>query len=255
MSSGSVYDLKAFYDSRSGRLVRRIILGRILSLLPADDVRGLRVVGCGYAVPYLTPFLQNAERVVAVMPARQGARHWPQGAPSLVCLAEDSELPLETESVDRIILVHSLEHTEILTPNLQELWRVLKSTGRIIVVVPNRVGFWSRADWSPFGQGRPFSASQIVQLFRDHLFVHERTARGLFLPPVRSFFMLRTFWFMEDLGARLFPGLCGVHIAEFSKQLYAGTMSPQTARVKIRGRTVLMPNIVRGGSRRDNVGG
>ncbi|WP_435641948.1 class I SAM-dependent methyltransferase [Micavibrio aeruginosavorus] len=247
MNTGSIYDLKAFYDSRSGRLVRRILLDHLIPMWP--DVKGLRVVGCGYATPYLRPYMKDAERVIAVMPARLGARVWPRHEKNLVCLAEDAELPLETESVDRILLVHSIEHAEILSPNLQELWRVLKSSGRIIVVVPNRLGFWARADWSPFGQGQPFSASQIVQLFRDHSFVHERTERALFLPPVRTFLMLRTFWFMERIGARIMPGLCGLHIAEFSKQLYAGTAVTQTSKVKIRGRRILVPNALSGGRR------
>ena len=134
----SVYDLKAFYNSKAGRMVRRILQERILEMW--SDVRGMRILGCGYAVPYLRNLGEQAERTVAMMPAAQGALAWPypvQGEKSLVCLAEDSELPFETGSVDRVILVHSLELPEMLEPQLQEVWRVVRLIGRWLVVVPS----------------------------------------------------------------------------------------------------------------------
>ncbi len=190
----SVYDLRAFYAGKVGRVVRRVLRERIRAFWP--DVKSLRVMGCGYASPYLRIFMEEAERVLALMPAGQGAHHWPANAikseynasqpeKNLVCLAEESELPIETASVDRVLLIHDLEFSEHLKENLGEIWRVLKSNGRLLVIVPNRSGFWARADWSPFGQGTPYSASQIHGYLRDNLFIHERTEEALFVPPVK----------------------------------------------------------------------
>ena len=43
----SVYDLKLFYNSKIGRVVRRVMQRRIREIWP--DVTGMRILGCGYA--------------------------------------------------------------------------------------------------------------------------------------------------------------------------------------------------------------
>ena len=230
----SVYDLKAFYNSKIGRVVRRVLQERIRSFWP--DIHGLRVVGCGYATPYLRIFKEEAERTIAMMPAAQGAHDWPQDGKNLVCLTEEAELPLETSSVDRMLLIHDLEFSELLRPSLEEVWRVLKPNGRLLVIVPNRGGLWAHADWSPFGQGTPYSAAQICHYLRDNLFVHERTEEALFMPPVKFSLILKSSGLFERVGKTAFPFLAGVHMVEASKQLYAkanrGTRARVTARTR-----------------------
>lgn len=216
----TAYDLKSFYAGRAGRLVRRLLLHHIRGIWP--DMTGLRVMGFGYALPYLRPLMDRAERAFAVMPAHGGVHAWPEGERGLVCLGGENRMPVETESIDRLLLVHALEHTQIPDELLQECWRVLKSNGRLLLVVPNRLGLWARADWTPFGHGTPYTARQISSRLKDHLFVNERRERGLFMPPFRSFLMLRAAYSMESFGRVAFPGLAGVHLIEAGKQIYAG---------------------------------
>ncbi|MCB9988934.1 MAG: methyltransferase domain-containing protein [Rhodospirillales bacterium] len=224
----SVYDLKAFYESRAGRLMRRILGAHIYEFWP--DLKDMRVLGCGYAMPYLSAFQDKTERAVALTTAQAGVHHWPAGRPGKVALAEEALLPLETESVDRILLIHGFEFSRHPDELLQELWRVLKSNGRLLIVVPNRLGMWARADWTPFGHGTPYTAGQITRHLERNLFVHERTDRGLFMPPFRSFMVLRTAYSLESFGHFFFPGLAGVHLVEASKQLYAGAGRAKTAK-------------------------
>ncbi len=238
----SVYDFKSFYNSRSGRLIRRVLSRRIREFWP--ETKDLRILGCGYAVPYLRMFGEDAERIFAAMPAALGAHHWPEDGGGLTCLSEEAELPFETNSIDRILLIHNLEYAELLQPNLGELWRVLKSNGRLLVIVPNRLGFWARADWSPFGNGTPFSASQIRYYMRENLFVHERTEEALFVPPIRWPLVFRFAGMHEAIGRRLYPALGGVHMIEASKQLYAGTKIKEGSKVRIRGREIFIPKPV-----------
>lgn len=234
----SVYDLKAFYAGKVGRVVRRILRQHIEAVWP--DVKGLRILGCGYATPYLRSFLPDAERVVSVMSASQGAHAWPYNSvpeeKNLVCLAEEAELPFETNSIDRVLLIHDLEYSEFLKANLQEIWRVLKSNGRLLVIVPNRSGLWARADWSPFGQGTPYSAAQIHGYLRDNQFVHEHTGRALFMLPVKFSLVLKFAGLFEQIGVNYLPFAAGVHIVEAGKQLYARADTGAGTRVKVRGR-------------------
>lgn len=233
----SVYSLRQFYASKSGRLIRRLLLRHILALWP--ERTGMRLLGYGYAVPYLKALRSDTERTIAVMPPHQGVHSWPDGDRNLVALGAEAELPLETESIDRIIVMHGLEHADHPDDMMREMWRVLKSNGRILIVVPNRVGLWARADWTPFGHGRPWSMGQIHQFMDNHNFVHERTERALFMPPFRSFLMLRSAYLLERIGRVVFPGLAGVYIVEASKQLYAAR--GKTVSEKGRVRRVLVP--------------
>lgn len=221
MRTITAYELKRFYNGLKGRIVRRLILDKILDLWPATEK--LNMVGCGYAVPFLKPFLEKSTRVINVMPAQLGVHNWPPEGDNLVCYNAEQWLPLETNSVDRILMVHGLEFFDYPEETFEEIWRVLKSSGRLMIVVPNRMGLWARADWSPFGQGRPYSAWQVENFLSDNLFVHEKTTHAVFTPPFRKNLLLRGAHFFEKIGPYLYPALGGVNIIEASKQIYAGT--------------------------------
>ncbi len=238
----SIYDLKDFYNDDPGAVVQGILRNHISKWWP--DVTGQRVVGIGFASPYLDMFLPTAERCFAVMPAGQGIHPWPEQGKNLTVLAEESELPLETNSVDRILLIHSLEFAELMRSNLQEIWRVLKSNGRLLVVAPNRMGLWARADWSPFGQGTPYSLDQLRWFLRDNLFVYERHRQALFMPPLKAQLAYRSAATLERICPYIVPALAGVHMVEASKQLYAGVDIGSGSRVKVRGRGSFVPNPV-----------
>lgn len=217
--SRSVYELREFYATRAGRLVRRLLSNHMKAIWP--DMTGMDLAGCGYAAPYLKRISDGAECTVALMLAQRGVHHWPENAPNLSCLCAEDAFPLGTESVDRILMIHGLEHAESPALMLQEAWRVLRSNGRILLVVPNRLGFWARVDWTPFGHGTPFTAGQVGHLLRDSLFVTERSERGLLMPPFRSFLAMRTAYTFESFGRYIMPGLAGVHLVEAVKQVYA----------------------------------
>ncbi len=214
-----VVDLRHFYDGSLGQVVRRLIRRRMRELWP--DVTGQRVLGLGYATPFLRPFRDEAERVMAVMPASQGVVFWPQEGPGLVALSDEAELPLPDMCVDRVLLVHGLEYTEHLKPMMREIWRVMAGGGRLIAVVPNRRGIWARTDRTPFGHGVPYSSSQLRHLLRANMFVPERETCALFMPPVQSRFLLTGAGAWETVGERWFRAFAGVHMIEASKQIYA----------------------------------
>jgi len=225
-----VVDLRDFYQSGLGQLARRMIGKQIHAMWP--DMRGQAVMGLGFATPYLRALQHDAERVVAVMPAGSGVLAWPPGERSLVCLAEEDELPLPDRSIDRMLLVHALESTEHVRSTLREIWRVLADGGKLLIVAPNRRGIWARLDRTPFGSGRPYTPSQLHRLLRDTMFTPVNTSTALFMPPFQSRFVLRAAPFWENLGRRWFPTFAGVVLVEASKQIYGG--SRVEAKVKAR---------------------
>ena len=62
-----VVDLRNFYAQPLGTVARRFVSRGIRARWA--DTRGLRVVGVGYATPYLGLFREEAERCLAFMPA------------------------------------------------------------------------------------------------------------------------------------------------------------------------------------------
>jgi len=225
-----VVDLRAFYAERLGQVARRLIALRIKEFWP--DVRDSRVLGIGYATPYLPLFMNDDERVIAFMPAPQGVVNWPAQGPNAVALVLDDALPLPEASIDRVLAVHSLEMTENVHELLREIWRVLAPGGRLIAVVPNRRGIWAHVESTPFGYGRPFSRGQLNVLFRDTLFSPLGWADALSMPPINRRMLYRTGAAWERVGAALWPGFAGVLIVEATKQLYQGV----PARQHVRGR-------------------
>lgn len=216
-----VIDLREFYHTRLGQVARHLLRYHIRRLWPS--VEGQRVLGLGYAVPYLRQFRDEAERVISIMPAAQGVHRWPMDARNLVALADEQELPLPDASMDRVLLMHELENAEQLRPLLREVWRVMASGGRLMVVVPNRRGIWARFERTPFGHGHPYSQGQVSRLLRDNMFQPMNHDAALYMPPLRWAPLLRTAGALEKLGQGLGPALAGVLVVEAEKQIYAAT--------------------------------
>jgi SAM-dependent methyltransferase len=213
-----VRDLAAFYDAPLGQLARRAILREIRGFWP--DLRNYRVLGYGFAVPYLRA-LSEAERAIAAMPAPLGVMAWPAGK-NAALLCEEDALPFPDVFFDRILIVHGLESAESLRALLRQLWRVLAPEGRILLVAPNRASLWAQVQVSPFGHGRPFSRMELEGLLKGALFEPGRWARALYAPPFRTVTGNGAGW--ERVGAKLFPGVGGVHVVEAAKSLYAAAL-------------------------------
>ncbi len=213
-----VVDLRNFYSQHLGVVARRFVGRGIRARW--SDTRSLRVLGVGYATPYLGLFREEAERCLALMPAAQGVVRWPSTRPALAALVEEDELPLTDSAVERMLLVHALEMSSDPAELLREAWRVLAAGGRLLAVVPNRRGLWARMDTTPFGQGRPYSRTQITQLLRDTWFTPTGWGEALYVPPIPRGWFLRSAVAWERTGATLSAPFAGVHIVEATKQVY-----------------------------------
>ena len=118
------------------------------------------------------------------------------------------------------MLFRSLEVSEVQRPFLRELWRVLSSSGRLLVVAPNRASLWAQLETTPFGQGQPYTRHQLGHLLEQSLFSAERWDTALFMPPFGRRRTVRTGDAWERFGHRMWPRLAGVHIVEATKSLY-----------------------------------
>lgn len=225
-----------YYKSPLGRISRALVREQVLAL--AGDVTGKRVLGLGFATPYLRFALSGAERVLAFMPARQGASAWPREGPSHTVLCDPLEMPLTDASVDLTIAVHALEHVSDDEELMRELWRVTAPNGHLILVVPRRRGIWAQRDNTPFGSGNPYSGGQLEKLLRDHSFVPVAWRDGLFLPPFQSSLVLKSTRFFERVGRLFGPAMSGVICVRARKEAF-----PAVPRRKREERFVRVPGL------------
>lgn len=231
-----VSELHRFYESPLGAVARGLIRRRLRAFWP--DLAGRRVLALGYGTPFLAPFLDEAERVAAAMPDRQGVIRWPADGPNRVVLGEECALPFPDNAFDRILLAHAVEASEQIRPMLREVWRVAADGGRALAVVPNRRGVWARLERTPFGHGHPYSEPQLSRLLSDNMFVPVRTDFALYAPPTRLRAVRRLAAAWERFGARWTHPFGGVVLCEAEKRVY-GVMP--LAREARRARPVAAP--------------
>ncbi len=209
--------LHAFYRSPLGRVTQERLAGHIKQLWPQPGNDA--IAGIGYALPYLEEYKTGA--VIALLPGLIGPETWPEKGGNLTCLGQEYALPLREGTLNRALAVHGLEFSEKPLALLEEIWRVLVPKGRVLIVVPNRLGLWTRMERTPFGFGTPYSLTQLESLLKQTRFHVLRAGSALFMPPIESRFVLRTSALWRTLSRRCLKGMGGVLIVEAEKRLYA----------------------------------
>ncbi len=209
-----VHHLRDFYyRSELGRAAQKGVRDALVARWGA--ARGLGVAGFGFAVPLLRPFLDQAARVIGLMPAPQGVMHWPADGQNHSVLTDEARWPLANDSIDRLVMLHGLETSDRPAALLDEAHRVLAPQGRAVFVLPSRSGIWARRDVTPFGHGRPWSRGQIERLLDEAGFTPIGHEAALFFPPSPRRFWLRAARGIERAGRRYAPErLGGVLIVE-----------------------------------------
>lgn len=225
-----------FYKSPLGRISRALVREQVMDL--AGNVSGRRILGLGFATPYLRFSLESAERVLAFMPARQGSSAWPREGPSHTVLCDPLEMPLTDAAVDLIICVHAFEHISDAEELMRELWRVAAPNARLVIVVPRRRGIWAQRDNTPFGAGHPYSKTQLDGLLRDHSFTPEVWRDALFVPPMKSNLVLKSTRFFERAGRFFGSTFSGVICVRARKEAF-----PAVPRRKRTERFVRVPDL------------
>jgi SAM-dependent methyltransferase len=219
-----IHGLDGFYATPTGLVAARLLRDRLRAFWPS--LPGQCVLGLGYASPFLRLWRAEAARCVALVPPHLPPWRWPRKAPCRTAVAEEDVLPFPDLCFDRVLLVHGLETAENARRLLRETWRVLKDDGRLMVVVPNRLGLWGQLERTPFGHGRPYSPGQLEALLRRQMFRAERRGEALFVPPFTTRLLLRGAEGWERVGRRLFPRFAGLTLVEAEKDMFAALPMP-----------------------------
>lgn len=199
-----ILDLESFYSSDVGQRVANQIRAALVRLPSGQDDFDF---GLGYTSPFsLAPVL---------MPAQQGSVQ--SSTPSI--LVDEFLLPLRDQSQQTVLAAHFLEHSRDGEHALREIWRILKPEGRLILIVPNRRGFWSRRDGTPLGTGRPYSRQQLRRLSQAAGFVPLGWTSALHFPIFKRAAYISPV--SERIGRLILSDLAGVLLVELIKRVPA----------------------------------
>ncbi len=227
--------LERFYAAPLGRAAASILAGKVTDLW--GDARGLSLLGLGYALPVLDAFGAGPARIIAGVPYEHGAAPWAASARGNASVAiGDLRLPFADGQFDRVLVLHGLEETSEPAAYLREIWRVTAPEGRVVLAAANRIGLWSRATETPFGNGRPWTRAQLIRLLTSGLFQVTASTSAVYMPPVNIALVTSAAEGWEMLGRVVAPGLGGVVLVEAVKRLYipppGGNRAPVTERFR-----------------------
>ena len=219
--SVDIIDLAAFYATPLGRYVQQRLTQTMNDMWPAPDATHEEtVIGYGFGTPLFSGLWPHAEWQF-LMPAQIGVmvEHGELGGH--VAMAEENQFPLRDSSVNRLIAVHGVEVARDVDSLLEEFWRVLVPEGRVLLVVPNRGGFWAGGDATPFGFGRPYSRRQLRQTLSQAGFdlIHFRSA--LIMPPFLPVRLMTSLSGLERISRFILPQFNGVWVVEAVKRVPA----------------------------------
>jgi SAM-dependent methyltransferase len=172
-------------------------------------------------------------------------------------------LPFPENSLDLLVLPHSLELSPDPHATLREAERVLVPEGRLIVCCFNPLSLWGLKQkrshlYKKFNLGELYlpEAGEFIshRRLRDWLkllnFELESSQFGCFRPAVRSQTMLQRFAWMDKLGSNYWPILGAVYIVSAVKRVHGMRLIspirrfskiPNTAPVSVAGKAINTP--------------
>ena len=204
-----------FYNGERGQIVAKLLRKDL------SDIWRLSKTGTNLAVGFPFYFFPEDSVCPVLMPTEIGGMAWAHEQEIYSAIIDSNSWPLESDSMDSILITHALEFIPNQNSFLLEAGRVLKSAGKLIIMVPHRGGLWSRAETTPYGHGTPFSKGQIFSLLKNTGLRLEKCTSSLFLPPFADKLPKTVSNQIEFVGEHLLQLLGGVLIVEATKMVYA----------------------------------
>ncbi len=213
MSERSIIDWPAWTSSAPGRYLldwEQAQLDRVVS-----DIFGYHALQLG--MPQLDALRENRMTGRAlVLDAESGvsalsAANAPEGRTTVWCDLLD--LPFEAQSVDLMVLPHTLEFSRDPHRLLREAERVLVPEGQLIILGFNSLSLWGARQSLGKVANRPFvpAAHEMIAFTRIKDWIKllgfdlERGRFGCYRPPLLTDKWLQRYRFMEPAGDRWWP--------------------------------------------------
>ena len=231
---------------------RSEFLGTLLSAREAAALESWLASVFGYRLVQLGSVEWPGDDPLAASPIGHKVRLStdPRAASRHSAVTDPAQLPLASDSIDLVVLPHTLDLCADPRRLLREVERVLIPEGRLITVNFNPWSLWGlqRLLRRPFGREEVPWAGNFVGYVRlsDWLSLLgmeiERTEVMMFRPPSRSEGIMRRTEFLERLGRRFWPMFAGVYLVQAVKRVQPLTpIRPNWQRLRQLGSRMLEP--------------
>ena len=159
------------------------------------------------------------------------------GVPGAALIAEPAALPLQSDSVDVMLLPHTLEFEPDPHEVLREVGRVLRGEGELLVLGFEPLGAWALRDLftrggCPPGLRRKISESRLADWLKLLGFEVGAAERFLYAPPLRSLRTGKARGWLERVGRRAWPRFSGAYLLHARKRVHS--MTPVRLRSRLR---------------------
>lgn len=168
---------------------------------------------------------------------RRGALVAPAHGPGVALVSSAEELALQADSVDVMLLPHTLEFARDPHEVLREAVRVLAGEGELLVLGFEPLGAWSlrgaftRGGFPP-GIRRRIGAQRLSDWLKLIGFEVGAAERYLYAPPLAGLGQSRAMSFLERAGRRAWPRFSGAYLLRARKRVYS--MTPMRLRSRLR---------------------
>ena len=221
--TSSRVNLHKWFSSLPGREIVRSELAYINRTLP--DLFGYHLVQVGQVGEF---DLMEQSRILHRLVVNIDDGGGPSGYGEIRGAA--SSLPVESDSVDVVLLPHVLEFESDPHTALREAFRILVPEGHLLISVFNPwslMGFWrlwGRRTGTPPWHGQFLGVNRIKDWLALLGFDVLHAMPCFFRPPLRGEQLLQRLVFMEKFGQRAFPYLGGSNILIAKKRV--STLTP-----------------------------
>lgn len=240
-------ELRAWYQRPLGQSLighERVQLEEVLSHL-----FGYYLVQAGAS---MDDYLLGASRIrnhIVIDGASPINRPDEEGARVLTMFGNADALPLQNDSIDVVVLPHTLEFEAAPHQVLREVERVLVSEGHVVILGLNPWSLWGarrlagmwRRQVLPW-RGSFRSANRIKDWLALLGFDVLRTRYCFFRPPLQHQGVMNRLTWLDRLGARWWPYFGGVYIIVAKKQVV--TLTPIRPRWRPR-RSLIQPDVAK----------
>ncbi len=157
--------------------------------------------------------------------------------PGAALVSEPCALALQSDSIDVMLLPHTLEFAAEPHEVLREAGRVLTGEGELVVLGFEPLGSWSlrhvfTQGGCPPGIRRMFGAQRLADWLKLLGFEVGAAQRYLYAPPLASLYHGKARAFLERAGRRAWPRISGAYLLHARKRVY--TMTPMRLRNRLR---------------------
>lgn len=215
---------ESFYGTPSGRVCVSLLGERLRWFWPELANQSVLGLGSGGAMPYLHTLGDSSTlRIGACLGSVRAEMAF---QPARCCVVDPASLPFEEQKFDRIVLVHALQGRENPVTLLRSAARVLKDDGRLLMVVPSRLGGRARLRRTPFARDAAFTRSKLRQVLAGAMLRAEQWDEAVFLPASQACRTLRRGRRMDIAGKVLCPGGGSLILVEAVPDIYSALSLP-----------------------------